>query len=221
MKKTLLSCFMFHVSCFMLLGCASTPPPPSTSSVSRMVKYQPAVKTTPSETTAPWPSGKSAGQTLSPFPGKDETLNPFPAEPVARRKPMFMPRFPPMQEVGFLYRPPRGFEHQNPRSHTFVNDTKYAARIFVDGTELRQVTNGTVAQTPVVWNGGTRFLPLLPPDAKLYNIGDSDEHTIMVELYAGPAPLQYAMTCKIEINFLKQQIVYLSYRACHKSNASL
>ena len=206
-KKILVISGFAIITSFLSFGCASAPPPRSLTS--HVVKYRPATAKTVTD------------ETLSPYPGKDETLNPFGNEPAVRRRPMFVPRLPPMQEVGFLYRPPRGFEHQNPRSHTFVNDTKYAARIFVDGTELRQVTNGMVAQTPVVWNGETRFLPLLPPDAKLYNIGDSDEHTVMVELYAGPAPLQYVMTCKIEVNFLKQQIVYLSYRACHKSNPSL
>jgi len=193
---------IIFVSCLLSiawLGCASTPKTRnSTRPMKQKVTLAKAVDT-----------------------GEVQTLNPFLGESETKRKPMFIPRLPPMQEVGFVYRPPRGFEHRNPRSHIFVNDTKYAARIFVDGTEMRQVTNGAVAQTPVVWNGGTRFLPLLPPDAKLYNIGDSDEHTVMVELYAGPAPLQYVMTCKIEVNFLKQQIVYLSYRACHKGNPSL
>lgn len=206
MKKNILVFSL--VACSLSFGCASMPE--TRSSMPRVAKH----KVTTATAVAP-------DETLSPYPGKDETLNPFGNELEVKRRPMLVPRLPPLQEVGFVYRPPRGFEHQNPRSHTFVNDTKYAARIFVDGTELRQVTNGTVTQTPVVWNGGTRFLPLLPPDAKLYNIGDSDEHTILVELYAGPAPLQYAMTCKIEVNYLKQQTVYLSYRACHKGNPSI
>lgn len=190
-----------------LLGCASTPPQTSTPQV---VKYRPAVAKT-----APPP------ETLSPFPGQNETLNPFPAEPVARRKPLFAPQLPPIQEVGWLYRPPRGWILNQPRSHRFTNDTNFTVRVFLDGKELNLVTAGTIALTPVDIGGVVRPKAMVPSRAEVYHIGDPGEHTIIIELYDGPAPLKYIKTCQLNSNFTKNPNIYFSYRPCYQGSPSI
>lgn len=207
MKNILVSCHLSLVTCLLSLGCASAPP--THSSTSQVVKYRPAVaKTTPSET-------------LSPYPSKNETLNPFPAEPVARRKPMFVPRLPLLQEVGWLYRPPRGWTFNQPRSHRFANNTEYTLRIFLDGKELNLVTAGSVVMTPVDIGGVVRPKAMVPSRAEVYHIGDPGEHTIIIELYDGPAPLKYIKTCKINVNFTRQPNIDFSYKPCYQGSPSL
>ncbi len=194
-------------TCFFSLttvACAAMPT--QRSQTTARIRYVPV--TTPSV------------ETIDPFRGQPDTLDPFAASERQERKRAMLPKMAPIGEVGFVYRPPSGFERDNPRSHTIVNDTTLSARIFMDGREMKQVVSGTVLRAPVMYNGAVRFIPLLPPDAKLFQVGDTDRHTIIVELYAGPAPLLYAMTCQIEVNFLKQQLVTLSYRPCHKTNPS-
>lgn len=209
MKKILLVvCSSLITSC-LSLGCASTPPPHSTTSISRTVRYRSpvTVKTVPSET-------------LSPYPGQGETLNPFGAEPESKRRPMFRPRLPLIQEVGWLYRPPRGWTFNQPRSHRFDNNTNYAVRIFLDGKELNLVTAGAIALTPVDIGGVISYKAMAPSRAEVYHLGDAGEHTIIIELYDGPSPLKYIKTCKINANFTKQSNVDFSYRPCYQGNPS-
>lgn len=172
------------------------------------------------------PRGTSP-QTLTPM---TQTLNPFRGEQLL--EPDFrkreerearlsrLPRLPSIEEVGFVDRPPRGWISGSPRSHKIANDTKFAVRVFLDGKELTQVTAGAVVPSPVQAAGIIRPMPLLPPMATLYHIGDAGMHALTIELYDGPAPLLYVKTCRIDINFMLQPTIYLAYRPCYKTNPS-
>lgn len=160
----------------------------------------------------------------------DETPNPFGDEQLLEPDSLIKeerlarlqarPNIASIEEVGFIDRPPRGWQDGLPRSHLIINDTKFAVRIFLDGKELVLVTAGQVVPMPIMTAGSIRPLPLVAPLGKVYHLGDAGKHALTIELYDGPAPLQYVKTCRIEANFMKQAHLYLSYRPCYKTNPS-
>lgn len=202
MKNRQNICFLFLGYCFLSIGCATTPP--SQLRTAR-IEYRP-------------PAAPKAEPAVVPQP---ETINPFAQSERREARLTKLPRLAPIQEIGWLYRPPRGWTANQPRSQRLINDTNFTMRIFLDGQELNLVTAGTIALMPVDIGGVVRPKAMAPPRAAVYHLGDPGEHTIIIELYDGPAPLKYVKTCKINVNFTRQPNIDFSYRPCYESTPSL
>src|SRR3989338_6856828 len=100
----------YLICLFLMIGCGTTS----------------ATKHEPRETSAL--SLTPTTQTLNPFYG-DKLMEPdsFKKEERLARL-QAMPHHLSIEEVGFVYRPPRGWTAGNPRSHMILNDTKFAVR---------------------------------------------------------------------------------------------
>lgn len=92
--------------------------------------------------------------------------------------------------ASFLYRPPIGWEGNNPRSFRLENKTdNLHGRCWLDGREVLPSAYGRIPQGPVTTASGIKMVPLLPPGANTYIVlPDAGPHHIKCQLYAGPAP---------------------------------